>query len=34
VRKRKTEDGRRVYQCIEAKITGVPKAYSKVSWMC
>ena len=34
LRKRTTEGDRRVYQCIEARITGVPKAYSKISWQC
>jgi hypothetical protein len=34
LRKRVAEGDRRVYQCIEARITGVPKAYSKISWQC
>lgn len=34
VRKRKREDGRLVYQCIEGRITGVPRAYARISWMC
>ncbi len=34
VRKRVREGGRRVYQCIEGRITGVPRAYSRISWMC
>ena len=34
VRKRVREGNRRVYQCIEGTITGVPRAYSRISWMC
>ncbi len=34
VRKRVREGNRRVYQCIEGRITGVPRAYSRISWMC
>ncbi|MDA0182234.1 hypothetical protein OJ997_18150 [Solirubrobacter phytolaccae] len=34
VRTRKLEGDRRVYQCIEGRITGVPKAYARISWMC
>jgi hypothetical protein len=34
LRKRVAEGDRRVYQCIEGRITGVPKAYSRISWMC
>jgi hypothetical protein len=34
VRKRVREGDRRVYQCIEGRITGVPRAYSRISWMC
>ena len=34
VRKRVQEGDRRVYQCIEGRITGVPRKYSRVSWMC
>ena len=34
VRKRGREGGRRVYQCIEGRVTGVPRAYSRISWMC
>jgi hypothetical protein len=34
VKKRVTEGDKRVYQCIEGRITGVPRAYSRISWMC
>jgi hypothetical protein len=34
VRKRVREGSRRVYRCIEGRITGVPSAYSRISWMC
>lgn len=34
LRKRVAEGDRRVYQCIEARITRVPKAYSRISWQC
>lgn len=34
VRKRVQEGDRRVYQCIEGRLTGVPKAYRRISWMC
>ena len=34
VRKRVREGNRRVYQCIEGRISGVPRAYSRISWMC
>jgi len=34
VSKRTTEDGKRVYRCIAGKVSGVPKAYSRISWMC
>lgn len=34
VRKRKREGNRRVYQCIEGRISGVPQAYSRIRWMC
>ena len=34
VRKRVTEGDKRVYQCIAGRITGVPRAYSRISWMC
>ena len=33
-RKRVTDGNRRVYQCLEGRVTGVPKAYSRISWMC
>jgi hypothetical protein len=33
-RKRVMDGDRRVYRCIEGRITGVPKAYSRISWMC
>jgi hypothetical protein len=32
--KRTTDGDRRVYACIRATVKGVPKAYSKISWMC
>ena len=34
VSKRVTEGDKRVYQCIAGRITGVPRAYSRISWMC
>ena len=34
VEKRVIEGDKRVYQCIEGRITGVPRAYSRISWMC
>jgi hypothetical protein len=34
VSRRVTEVDKRVYQCIEGRITGVPRAYSRISWMC
>lgn len=34
VRKRVREGERRVYQCIEGRISGVPRAYARISWMC
>ncbi|MBE2315781.1 hypothetical protein DVA67_007325 [Solirubrobacter sp. CPCC 204708] len=34
VRKRVVEGDRRVYQCIEGRITGVPRSVSRISWMC
>ena len=34
LRKRVAEDNRRVYQCIEGRITGVPRGYSRISWQC
>ena len=34
VSRRVTEGDERVYQCIEGRITGVPRAYSRISWMC
>ena len=34
LRKRVVEENRRVYQCIEGRITGVPRAYSRISWQC
>jgi hypothetical protein len=32
--KRVTEDGKRVYRCIKGRLTGVPKAYSRISFGC
>src|SRR5918995_1702424 len=34
VSKRVTEGDKRVYLCIAGRITGVPRAYSRISWMC
>jgi hypothetical protein len=34
LRKRVVEGDRRIYQCIEGRITGVPRAYSRISWQC
>jgi hypothetical protein len=34
VRKRVTEGDRRVYQCIEGRLTGVPSAYRRISLGC
>jgi len=34
LRKRVMDGNRRVYQCIDGTISGVPKAYSKISWGC
>ncbi len=34
VSKRKREGGRLVYRCIEGRVSGVPRAYSRISWMC
>ena len=34
VSRRKTENGKRVYQCIRGTVSGVPRAYSRISWQC
>ena len=34
ISKRVAEGDKRVYQCIAGRITGVPRAYSRISWMC
>ena len=32
--KRVVEGDKRVYRCIEGRIKGLPKAYSRISWRC
>ena len=34
VSKRKTENGKRVYQCIRGTINGVAYPYNRISWQC
>ena len=34
VSKRVRDGGRRVCKCIEGRVSGVPRAYSRISWMC
>lgn len=34
VSKRVMDGDKRVYQCLKGTLTGVPKAYSRISWGC
>jgi hypothetical protein len=34
VSRRKTENGKRVYQCIRGTISGVSYPYNRISWQC
>src|SRR5690349_7551562 len=34
VSQKKTENGKRVYQCIRGTISGLAYPYNRISWMC